>query len=411
MNAMIPVPFVGLLLGLVLPTIAGCGVTGAARSHETPSASAPPGRPAAPEAPLVDAGSNPFAGAAMYVNPDYARQVQRSMDLAPADAAGLQKMKWMPTAIWVDRIAAVPKVGPALDDALAQQDREGRPVVTVFVVYDLPDRDCHANASKGELHAARGGLAAYKADFIDPIAAAFKAHPHQRIVVIVEPDSLPNIATNLSDPRCAAAESGYRDGTAYAISHLAAPNVFLYLDTGHSGWLGWPDNQQRTARVFKEVLDAAGGSQLIRGFASNVANYTVLHETKEAFDYQSNPAHDELSYQAQMSAVYKAAGILNVAWLIDTGRNGVGGIRHDWGDWCNTRGAGLGERPIASPAAGIDAYYWVKPPGESDGTSDPTAPGYDRDCGKEDAATPAPEAGQWFHAYFLDVVRNAKPPL
>ena len=32
-------------------------------------------------------------------------------------------------------------------------------------------------------------------------------------------------------------------------------------------------------------------------------------------------------------------------------------------------GAGIGERPRAAPAAGIDAYVWIKPPGESDGSS------------------------------------------
>lgn len=393
------------LLTLVLSTAAGCGpsVSDAAWSRE-PSPSGAGLGGAAPN-------GNPFVGAKMYVNPDYARQVQHSMDLAPVDAARLQKMKAMPTAVWLDRIATVEKVGPILDAALAQQKREGKPVVTVFVVYNLPDRDCHANASRGELFTTSGGLATYKADFIDPIAAAFEAHPNQRIVVILEPDSLPNIATNLSDPRCAAAEGAYRDGTAYAIAQLAAPNVSLYLDTGHSGWLGWPNNQQKMAGIFKEVLDAAGGSQQIRGFASNVSNYTVLRETKERFDYQSNPVHDELTYAAQLSAVYKAAGLANVAWLIDTGRNGVGGIRHQWGYWCNNRGAGLGERPAAAPAPGIDAYYWVKPPGESDGTSDPTAPLYDLDCGKEDAAKPAPDAGQWFHSYFVDVVKNANPPL
>ncbi len=354
---------------------------------------------------------NPFAGATMFVNPDYARKVQGSMELSPADAPALRNMKAMPTAIWLDRVATVPKIGRYLDQAHAQQDKDGTPVVTVFVIYNLPDRDCHANASHGELRVATGGLETYKTAFIDKIAAAFKARPDQRIVAIVEPDSLPNIATNLSDPRCAAAESAYREGSAYAIARLAAPNVSLYLDTGHSGWLGWPDNQRKTAQVFREVLDAAGGVDLIRGFASNVANYSVLDETTELFDYQANPTRDERAFQAQLSATYAAAGIPNVAWLIDTGRNGRGGIRHQWGYWCNNRGAGLGARPTAAPAPGIDAYVWVKPPGESDGTSDPTAARYDPDCGKEDAAPSAPGAGEWFHPYFVELVRNANPPL
>ena len=388
------VPRVALAVSLALA--AGCGASEAAP-------------PAAPPAALTT--GNPFAGATLFVNPDYARKVEASIARSPADAPALRALQTVPTAIWIARLATVPKVGAYLDAALAQQRREGRPVVTVFVLYDLPDRDCHANASQGELHAASGGLETYKRVFVDGIAAAFAAHPDQRIVAIIEPDSLPNLATNLDDPRCAAAEHGYREGTAYAIARLSAPNVSLYLDTGHSGWLGWPDNQTRTARVFREVLDAAGGRGLIRGFASNVANYSVLDAATERFDYQGNPTRDERTFHAQLSATYAAAGLPNVAWLVDTGRNGVGGIRRQWGYWCNNRGAGLGERPRADPAPGIDAWYWVKPPGESDGTSDPTAPDYDPDCGKEDAATSAPPAGEWFHAYALDLVRNARPPL
>ena len=44
------------------------------------------------------------------------------------------------------------------------------------------------------------------------------------------------------------------------------------------------------------------------------------------------------------------------------------------------KGAGLGERPRAEPIRGIDAYFWIKPPGESDGVSDPKAPRYDEMC-------------------------------
>jgi cellulose 1,4-beta-cellobiosidase len=353
---------------------------------------------------------NPFAGATMYRDPAYARQVDASIARSPADAPLLEKVKAFPTAVWVASIAKVAEVDGHLDEALAQQEREGKPVVSVFVVYDLPDRDCHANASHGELRSADGGLDRYRRAFIDPLAAAFRAHPDQRIVVVVEPDSLPNLATNLDDPRCVAAAPAYREGVAYAIRTLAAPNVSLYLDAGHAGWLGWPDNQKRTARVFKEVLDAAGGPGLIRGFASNVANYTVLQEGPERYDYQSNPCRDERTFQARFSETLRAEGIPNVAWIVDTSRNGRGNVRSAWGAWCNTKGAGLGARPVADPAPGIDAYYWVKPPGESDGTTDPTAPRYDPDCSSPDASPGAPEAGKWFHPYFLDLVRSANPP-
>ena len=44
------------------------------------------------------------------------------------------------------------------------------------------------------------------------------------------------------------------------------------------------------------------------------------------------------------------------------------------GNWCNQSGAGIGTRPTAAPANGIDAYVWIKPPGESDGSSGPWLP-------------------------------------
>lgn len=39
------------------------------------------------------------------------------------------------------------------------------------------------------------------------------------------------------------------------------------------------------------------------------------------------------------------------------------------GNWCNVKGAGLGERPRASPLPQLpmlDAYMWIKPPGARD---------------------------------------------
>lgn len=361
------------------------------------------------DVPIATTG-NPFDGARMYVNPDYTRAVQMSADLASASLRPtLACVGRYPTAIWIDRIAKVPEVTRHLDTALSEQSREGRPVVTTFVVYDLPGRDCAAHASNGELTISTADQTRYRTEYIDRIAAAFRAHPGQRIAAIIEPDSLPNLATNLSVPACAAAQNAYREGVAYAIRALALPNVSLYLDAAHAGWLGWPDNRTRAAAVYRSVLDAAGGVNLIRGFASNVSNYTVLREGPERFGWDSNPCHDETTYARLLGDALAAAGITHHDWIIDTSRNGRGNIRAQWGSWCNVQGAGLGERPVASPAPGLDAYLWVKPPGESDGTSDRTAARYDDACGNADATSGAPEAGTWFHSYFLSLVQNASP--
>ena len=76
----------------------------------------------------------------------------------------------------------------------------------------------------------------------EAIVAMFKKYPKVAISLIIEPDSLPNLVTNSNVQQCQAAASGYRDGVAYALKQLNLPNVAMYLDAGHGGWLGWPDN-------------------------------------------------------------------------------------------------------------------------------------------------------------------------
>ena len=59
--------------------------------------------------------------------------------------------------------------------------------------------------------------------------------------MVLEPDSLSNLVTNLDPaPARKSAEGIYKRGIAYAISKLSLPNVFLYLEAAHAGWLGFP---------------------------------------------------------------------------------------------------------------------------------------------------------------------------
>lgn len=354
---------------------------------------------------------NPFAGSTFFVNPGYVTSVEAAATADPANAALLRKVAAFPTAIWLDSIAAVPSVSALLDQAQEQQSRSRQPVVTVFVVYDLPNRDCSAKSSNGELSVENGGEERYRTEFIDKIAAQFQAHSAQKIVAIVEPDSLPNIVTNMNVPKCAASEQPYRRSVAYAISKLSMPHVYLYLDAAHAGWLGWDDNRARAAQVYREVLNSAGGVDKIRGFATNVANYNKLDGNEGSQLESSNPCPNEMSYVEKLSRNLRAVGIMDAGFVIDTARNGRGGIRKKWGSWCNIKGAGLGERPRVSPAPLVDAYYWIKPPGESDGTSDPSAPRFDLSCQSSDSAQGAPQAKEWFQSFFVELAQNADPPL
>jgi cellulose 1,4-beta-cellobiosidase len=356
---------------------------------------------------------NPFKGVNYYINPGYVANVEATAKRHPEMADHILKVAQYPSAGWLDSISAIPNLKLWLDEAKKQQDASGKPTLTVVIVYNLPNRDCSAAASAGELKVSENGEQRYKTEYIDPITAQFKAHPDQPIAVVLEPDSLGNLATNMALPMCQEARPAYKNGVVYAIKSFALPNVSVYLDAAHSGWLGWDDNRAKIVRIFRQVLSEAGGPGMIRGFATNTSNYTHLSNRDGAVLEPTNPCPNELTYVKTLRKTLEMNGFKNPTFIIDTARNGKGNIRKAWGSWCNVHGAGLGERPRADPEPDspyIDAYFWLKPPGESDGVSDPSAPRFDPMCAGPDAAKGAPQAGQWFESYFLDLVRNANPP-
>jgi len=55
---------------------------------------------------------------------------------------------------------------------------EWQATLSLLVVYDLPNRDCAANSSAGELKVEENGVARYRTEFIDVIAAHFKNYPN-----------------------------------------------------------------------------------------------------------------------------------------------------------------------------------------------------------------------------------------
>ena len=329
----------------------------------------------------------------------------------PGDAALLRKVATYPTAIWLSWIRDTKNLPRVLDDAQKQQDAGGQPVVPVFVVYDIPGRDCNAEASAGELQLTPEGEARYQRDYIDVIAAAVAAHPKLRIAFIVEPDSLANLVTNIANPKCEQAAPYYKRGIAYAIAKLSQPNGFLYLDAAHAGWLGWPKNIAKAVPLYREVIDMAGGPDRIRGFATDVSNYDPVKDPTAPPRVAAYPPNDELGYVQDLAKMLPSAGLAGKGFVIDTGRDGRPNVRTAPGNWCNIKGAGLGERPQASPAPNVDAYLWIKVPGESDGVADPKAPRYDANCSSDDATAGAPQAGDMFETYLIDLAKNAAPPL
>jgi len=271
----------------------------------------------------------------------------------------------------------------------------------------LPNRDCAALASNGEYQVADGGLAKYK-KYVDSIAAIIKKYPETSIALVIEPDSLGNLITNLNVPRCQEAQPAYIEGVEYAVKTLNFANVASYADAGHAGWLGWEANLAPAAKMFAEIYTGAGKPASFRGLATNVANYNGYDTTVAPSYTQGNKNYNEKLYINAIAPLLKANG-WDAHFIVDQGRSGVQPTSQQaWGDWCNVKGAGFGRAPTTNTGDPlVDALVWVKPGGESDGTSDSSASRYDAHCGYADALTPAPEAGTWFQAYFEQLLRGA----
>jgi cellulose 1,4-beta-cellobiosidase len=425
---------------------------------------------------------NPFTGSTWYVNPNYTSEVATSAAGASGTlAAQMTLVGQQSTGVWLDHIGAI-YGGTANSNRMSLQqqlatavtDESGStPIIVPLVIYDLPNRDCAALASNGELTVANNGLQYYEQDYIDPIARILTDYEHTgiRVAAIIEPDSLPNLITNLGDANCAQANSSgaYVSGVQYALNALhAIPNVYNYIDIAHSAWLGWPSNMGPAVSLYKSVASGTtAGVASVDGFISNTANYTPTSEpfmtATESVDgnpvdsvpyYSYDPYIDELSYDEQMYSQLVSAGFSsNIGMLIDTSRNGWGGPNRPTaacsastctttasfvnaskvdqrpfrGDWCNQNNAGLGAFPQANPNSSFThlyAYVWIKPPGESDGDypsgththGDPHCdPGGTNTDGSGNVystnSIPGYDitAGQWFPAEFQMLVQNANP--
>jgi endoglucanase len=132
-------------------------------------------------------------------------------------------------------------------------------------------------------------------------------------------------------------------------------------------------------------------------------------------DTSTNPALNTSGLNLRYAA-YPAG---TTHFVIDTGRNGQG----PWDfaavgyasaaaaqDWCNPPGRGLGIAPTTNTGnALVDAYLWVKVPGESDGSCNRSVSGSTTDPWWGGIVDPA--AGAWFPQQALELAKLAHPSL
>ncbi|MEV5983488.1 glycoside hydrolase family 6 protein [Streptomyces sp. NPDC052051] len=288
--------------------------------------------------------STPF-----WVNPDgnAARQVA-ALEKAgkKSEADQIRKIARQPTGEWI---------GPENPEAEARgftEAAEKAHRTAILVLYDIPHRDCGQFSQGG---AADGN--AYRA-WIDGVARGIG---DRHATVILEPDGVLHMVDGCTPEEFHEERYDLLKGAITKLKEL--PHTKVYLDAGNAGW-------QHPDQIFEPLRWA--GVERADGFAVNVSNF---YSTR-----------DSLAYGKQLSA--KIGG---KHFVIDTSRNGNG--PYTAGDpsrrWCNPPGRALGEPPTTKTADPlVDAYLWIKRPGESDGT-----------------CKGGPKAGDWWASYALALAK------
>ena len=310
----------------------------------------------------ADRQTNPLHDARLYVDPesDAAQQAEQWQATRQADATAMRALAEQPMAIWLTSEGS-------LDDKLMAALRKSNEAgtVPVLVAYDIQDRDCGLYSAGGAKN-----VTEYRR-FIDKMADMIG---DDRVVVILEPDAVANLVARKSG-ECLDAD-GRQDqyrSLSYASQRLGGlKHADVYIDAGHSGWV-------KDKPVLAEALERAGIGQT-SGFSLNVSNFRPTDETVEYGRELSRLADDS-------------------HFVIDTSRNGNGVyVNRKFPDhgWCNPPGRALGHYPTTKTGEpSVDAYLYIKTPGESDG-QDPDK----RKC------FDGPKAGQWWPEYALGLVQR-----
>lgn len=111
------------------------------------------------------------------------------------------------------------------------------------------------------------GIHEYEHEFVEPFVELLVRYQDVPVVVILEPDSLPNLVTNMGFQGCTdTTAAAYKQGLSAAVRylHLRAPTVAVYLDAAHGGWLGWDEKVIKLVDLVGEL----GIAKHLRGFCA-----------------------------------------------------------------------------------------------------------------------------------------------
>lgn len=325
----------------VAPALMGASMLVPGALEATPRA---PARSGSSEEPEREPGESTLRGARMYVKRN--SQVRSQLEGfrgARSDRELLEYIASQPTGTWFgDWNRDVTREADQLMDAAEQRGE-----VPLIVAYNIPNRDCNAYSAGGV-----GSAQEYR-EWIRDLARGIG---EREAIVILEPDAL-SLVSCLTHEGRSERFALLRE----AVSVLKArTDAHVYIDAGHAQWV---EAEEIAQRLHLAGIDRADG------FALNVSNFVSTERN--------------IAYGEQVSR--RVGG---KHFIIDTSRNG-GDVRA--GEWCNPRGAALGVTPTTVTGHSlVDAFLWVKPPGESDGS-----------------CNGGPDAGRWFGDYALDLARAA----
>ena len=219
--------------------------------------------------------------------------------------------------------------------------------VPILVLYNIPNRDLGSYSAGGTSD---------REEYLKFISAVAKGLGSKPALIILEPDAVAHAVT----AKDTSLISSRLQLLAEAATILRAHNseTKIYLDVGHPRWV--------PAIEIKEAIAQVPG---ISGVSINVSNFVPLWEC----------------------LVYGES--LGVPYVIDTSRNGNNQYHSEEDGWCNPMNRKIGVPPrdfFETRLAGfenLDAYLWIKIPGESDG-----------ECNG------GPKAGQFWYKYAKGLV-------
>ena len=221
------------------------------------------------------------------------------------------------------------------------------PCLPVLVIYSIPYRDLG--------HHSKGG-ADSDDEYLEFIQEFCNSLGDKSPIVIYEPDCIPHME-----------QMGVVDGLdrmrliKASIELLSRTNALVYIDIGHPKWLS-----VSKATSYLRMCDI----HKVRGFSINTSNY---YATSTCYKYGKDICK-------------RLDGDMH--FVIDTSRNGNGANSEHF----NPYGRAIGEYPTTNTRDElVDAYLWIKVPGESDGK-----------------VNGGPKAGRFSHQLALDLIHNKK---